>query len=58
VRPFREAFEAPFAYWIVCPKSVADLPKISLFRNWLLQEAKNDARRVAQVGTPRHKPAD
>jgi LysR family glycine cleavage system transcriptional activator len=49
VRPFREALEAPYAYWIVCPKSAADLPKISLFRNWLLQEAKEDARGVAEL---------
>jgi LysR family transcriptional regulator, glycine cleavage system transcriptional activator len=51
VRPFREALEAPFAYWIVCPKAAADLPKIALFREWLLQEAKEDARGVAELGT-------
>jgi hypothetical protein len=27
----------------VCPKSTADLPKISTFRNWLLAEAEQDA---------------
>ena len=53
VRPFREALEAPYAYWIVCPKSAADLPKISLFRNWLLQEAKEDVRSVAKLGAHR-----
>jgi LysR family transcriptional regulator, glycine cleavage system transcriptional activator len=53
VRPFREALEAPYAYWIVCPKSAADLPKISLFRSWLLQEAKDDARSVAKLNRPR-----
>jgi LysR family glycine cleavage system transcriptional activator len=53
VRPFREALEAPYAYWIVCPKSAADLPKISLFRNWLLQEAKEDARSVAKLNARR-----
>ena len=35
VRPFDQALEAPFAFWIVCPKSAADLPKISTFRTWL-----------------------
>jgi LysR family glycine cleavage system transcriptional activator len=50
VRPFREGLAAPYAYWIVCPKSAADLPKISLFRDWLLQEAQDDARRVASIG--------
>jgi LysR family glycine cleavage system transcriptional activator len=47
VRPFVQAVEAPYAFWIVCPKSTADLPKISTFRNWLLQEAAEDARRIA-----------
>ena len=37
VRPFPQALEAPYAFWIVCPKSAADLPKISTFRNWLLK---------------------
>jgi LysR family glycine cleavage system transcriptional activator len=46
VRPFPQALEAPYAFWIVCPKSTAELPKISAFRNWVLQEAADDARRV------------
>jgi LysR family glycine cleavage system transcriptional activator len=50
VRPFRQALEAPYAYWIVCPKSVADLPKISTFREWLLKEAEDDARRIVEIG--------
>ncbi len=49
VRPFPQAFEAPYAFWIVCPKSTADLPKISAFRDWLLKEAADDARRVAKL---------
>jgi LysR family glycine cleavage system transcriptional activator len=49
VRPFPQALEAPYAFWIVCPKSAADLPKISAFRNWVLKEAADDARRVAQI---------
>jgi LysR family glycine cleavage system transcriptional activator len=44
VRPFQQALEAPYAYWIVCPKSTVDLPKIAIFRDWVLQEAKNDTR--------------
>lgn len=43
VRPFALALKVPYAYWIVCPKSTADLPKISTFRNWLLAEAAQDA---------------
>ena len=49
VRPFVQALEAPFAFWIVCPKSAADLPKISTFRNWLLKEAAEDARCIAEL---------
>jgi len=46
VRPFPLALKASFAYWIVCPKSTADLPKIMTFREWLLAEAKEDIRRL------------
>jgi LysR family glycine cleavage system transcriptional activator len=49
VRPFREALEAPFAFWIVCPKSSAELPKISTFRQWLLSEAEQDQRRMREL---------
>jgi len=51
VRPFAQALEAPYAFWIVCPKSAADLPKISTFRSWLLKEAEDDARRIAELGS-------
>ena len=47
VRPFPQALAAPYAFWVVCPQSAADLPKISTFRSWLLQEAAEDARRIA-----------
>jgi len=46
VRPFRFALKAPYAYWIVCPKPTAELPKISIFREWLLAEAAEDAQRM------------
>jgi LysR family glycine cleavage system transcriptional activator len=49
VRPFAQSLEAPFAFWIVCPRSTADLPKISTFRKWLLKEAAEDARRLAEL---------
>ena len=51
VRPFPQALEVPYAFWIVCPKSAADLPKISTFRSWLLQEAADDARRIAELSS-------
>jgi LysR family glycine cleavage system transcriptional activator len=49
VRPFAQVLEAPYAFWIVCPKSTADLPKISTFRSWLLKEAAEDARQIAEL---------
>jgi LysR family glycine cleavage system transcriptional activator len=52
VRPFDLTLEAPFAFWIVCPKSTAELPKIATFRSWLLKEAADDARRLAQLDRP------
>jgi len=33
-------------YWIVYPKITASMPKISTFRNWVLAEAAEDARRL------------
>ena len=48
VRPFKLGLKVPYAYWIVCPKSTADLPKISTFRDWLLSEATEDVRRLRQ----------
>ncbi|MDB5924877.1 MAG: transcriptional regulator [Betaproteobacteria bacterium] len=50
-RPFADALEAPYAYFIVCPQSAADLPKISTFRNWLLREAEDDALRIAELNS-------
>ena len=49
VRPFAQALAVPYAFWIVCPKSAAELPKITVFRNWLLQEAEEDTRRIAAL---------
>jgi len=46
VRPFALALDVSYGYWIVCPAPFADLPKISTFRDWLLAEAADDARRM------------
>jgi LysR family transcriptional regulator, glycine cleavage system transcriptional activator len=46
VRPFRPALEAPFAYWIVCPKSTAMSAKVATFRDWLLRQADEDVRQL------------
>jgi LysR family glycine cleavage system transcriptional activator len=46
VRPFAVAMPASYAYWIVCSKAVAKLPKIVAFSDWLLAEAAEDRRRL------------
>jgi LysR family transcriptional regulator, glycine cleavage system transcriptional activator len=50
VRPFETALRLQKSYWIVCPAATAALPKISLFREWLLREAADDARRLKKLG--------
>jgi LysR family glycine cleavage system transcriptional activator len=44
--PFGPALPVPYAYWVVCPRATADLPKITTFRNWLVGEAEEDARHL------------
>ena len=46
VRPIDVSLPMANTYWIVCPKVNADVPKIATFRNWLLAEAAEDARRL------------
>lgn len=43
LRPFGPALEAPYSYWIVCPKAAANRPLVRTFRDWLLEEAARDA---------------
>lgn len=42
VKPFESSMPIDFAYYIVCPKAKAALPKVETFRNWLLEAAKLD----------------
>jgi LysR family glycine cleavage system transcriptional activator len=49
VRPFALALPAAFAYWIVCPRATAKLPKIAAFTDWLLAEAAADVRRLDRL---------
>jgi LysR family transcriptional regulator, glycine cleavage system transcriptional activator len=44
--PFDPAFRVSYAYWIVCPRATADLPKIIAFRDWLVGEAEEDEQRL------------
>ena len=46
VRPIDVSLRMSNTYWIVCPKVTSSLPKIATFRNWLLAEAAEDARRL------------
>ena len=46
IRPIDVALRMSNTYWIVCPKVTASVPKIATFRNWLLAEAAEDARRL------------
>jgi LysR family glycine cleavage system transcriptional activator len=46
VKPFAAASRLTKTYWIVCPKATSGLPKITMFREWLLTEAADDMRRL------------
>jgi LysR family glycine cleavage system transcriptional activator len=45
VAPIDVSLRMQNTYWIVCPKATSAVPKIKTFRDWLLAEAANDARR-------------
>src|SRR6478736_2918992 len=49
VCPFDVAMPVPYAYWIVCPKAAAKLPKIVAFSQWLLAEAAEDAQQLKRL---------
>src|SRR5207245_3180004 len=57
VRPFDAAMPASYAYWIVCSKAVAKLPKIVAFSDWLLAEAAEDLRRLNRLKSKSRPPA-
>jgi LysR family glycine cleavage system transcriptional activator len=52
VRPIDVSLRLPNAYWIVCPKVNAALPKIASFRKWVLAEAAEDLRRLKALPAP------
>ena len=49
VRPVDVSLAMANTYWIVCPKATARTPKIAAFRQWLLAEAEDDARRLDPI---------
>jgi LysR family glycine cleavage system transcriptional activator len=49
VRPIDVSLEMSKTYWIVCPKATSPLPKIAIFREWLLGEAADDMCRLRSL---------
>ena len=49
VRPIDVSLRLSNTYWIVCPKISASHPKIAAFRDWMLAEAAQDARRLRKL---------
>ena len=49
VRPFDIGLRLSKTFWIVCPKTSSTMPKIKTFREWLLAEAADDARRLKKL---------
>jgi LysR family glycine cleavage system transcriptional activator len=49
VRPFAIALALSRSYWIVCPKATAMVPKVKIFREWLLVQADDDAHQLKML---------
>jgi LysR family glycine cleavage system transcriptional activator len=49
VIPVEVSLAMAYTYWIVCPNATARTPKVATFRQWLLAEAEDDARRLVTV---------
>jgi LysR family glycine cleavage system transcriptional activator len=50
IQPFGPALPAAFAYYIVCPAAAAHRPAIKAFRDWLIAEAAEDAKKLKKLG--------
>ena len=48
VRPVDEALQSAFGYWLLIPKTMADVSEVSDFRAWLLGEIDSSVGRLAQ----------
>ena len=46
VRPFNLSLPVNYAYWVVCPKATAQLPKIEMFKKWICAEIAIDQRKL------------
>jgi LysR family transcriptional regulator, glycine cleavage system transcriptional activator len=49
VKPIDLGLKLSRTYWIVCPKTASTKPKVTTFRDWLLAEAADDARRLRKM---------
>jgi LysR family glycine cleavage system transcriptional activator len=49
VEPFPATIRTTKTYWIVSPKATSGLPKITLFRKWMLAEAAEDFKRLRKL---------
>ena len=49
VKPFDLSWRPASTYWVVSPKAMAKVEKIKRFRDWLLSEAADDARRLSAL---------
>lgn len=52
VRPFDLSWRPAATYWIVSPRASAKVEKVGRFRDWLLREAADDARRLETLPLP------
>jgi len=46
IKPLEVSLPLAKSYWLVCPPATSKLPKIIMFRDWLLSEAAKDVRRL------------
>jgi LysR family glycine cleavage system transcriptional activator len=53
VRPFPMSKPADYAYYVVCPEAAAERPKVRVFREWILDEAKGNGADPAPPGDSR-----
>ncbi|HEY7245645.1 MAG TPA: transcriptional regulator GcvA [Xanthobacteraceae bacterium] len=53
VRPIDVCLRMSNTYWIVCPKATSRVPKIEIFRKWLLAQAAEDTRRLKALHAER-----
>jgi LysR family glycine cleavage system transcriptional activator len=49
VAPFEMTLPAAAGYYLVCPHTAADAPKITAFRDWLIATSKRDKHPLALV---------